>query len=264
MPKFYSQHGEDFLLNEIFKEKENGFFVEVGCIEGRRFSNTLTFEERGWKGLCVEAHSGYIELLAKNRPNSVICHCAAAEKDEDGVTFYANSRGSLSTLDRSKEEEFKKGFGKFFTGFEEQKIVKRRLDSLFREFGVKEIDLLSLDIEGYEVEALRGIDFNVYKPTVMVIESDSPEHRRGVEEIIIPAGYHKIASLANNIFYSMDEDMGRRIKGKLYRNIRIIHTQHPLDRDGDKTLTVDIDTTERSGADDGSLISSFVKRLLSS
>ncbi len=32
MPKFYSQHGEDFLLNEIFKEKENGFFVEVGCI----------------------------------------------------------------------------------------------------------------------------------------------------------------------------------------------------------------------------------------
>ncbi len=259
MTKFYSQHGEDFLLNEIFKDKKDGFFVEVGCIDGRRFSNTLTFEERGWKGLCVEAHSGYIESLVKNRPNSIVCHCAAAETDEDDVTFYANSRGSLSTLDKSKEEEFKKGYGEFFTGFEEQKIVKRRLDSLFKEFGIKGIDLLSLDIEGYEVEALRGIDFKVYRPTVMVIESDSPEHQKRIEEIVVPAGYVRIARLANNVFYSIDKALGERITDKVFKNIQITHTQHPLDEDGDKNMVVDIDTRERSG--NGSLLSGLMKKL---
>ncbi len=64
--------------------------------------------------MCVEAHAGYIELLKKNRPNSIICHCAAGEKDEANATFYANARGSLSTLDRSREERWKKDFSGYF------------------------------------------------------------------------------------------------------------------------------------------------------
>ena len=79
MVNYYSQHGEDFLLDRLLSDKKRGFFVEVGCIDGRRFSNTLIFEERGWRGLCVEAHTGYIELLRQNRPNSIVCHCAAGE-----------------------------------------------------------------------------------------------------------------------------------------------------------------------------------------
>jgi hypothetical protein len=100
---FYSQNGEDFILNELLGNKKSGFFVEVGCIDGRRFSNTLLFEQMGWQGLCVEAHADYIEILERNRPNSIIYHGAVGEKDEPNVIFYANSRGSLSTLDRSKE-----------------------------------------------------------------------------------------------------------------------------------------------------------------
>ena len=127
MVNFYSQNGEDVILNELFKEQKNGFFVEVGCIDGKLFSNTLTFEEGGWKGICIEAHSGYIELLRKNHPKSIICHCAAAETDEDNVIFYANSRGSLSTLDKSKESEFRKRYNKFFTGFEEQTCIQNKI-----------------------------------------------------------------------------------------------------------------------------------------
>jgi len=43
----------------------------------------------------VEAHAGFIELLRKNRPGSIIAHCAAGEKDEDGVAFFANSRAAF-------------------------------------------------------------------------------------------------------------------------------------------------------------------------
>ena len=221
MRNYYSQNGEDFLLHKIFQNKPTGFFVEVGCIDGRRFSNSVSFEEIGWKGMCIEAHAGYIELLKKNRPNSVICHCAAAEEDEHDVLFYANARGSLSTLDKSREAEFRDNFGDYFTGFEEQNVRKRRLDSLFAEFGVNKIDFISIDIEGYEVEALKGIDFGKYKPLVIVVESDNLDHKRRIDEILLPVGYYEIAHLKSNIFYSLDKKHALRINNKKFMRIKL-------------------------------------------
>lgn len=239
--RYYSQHGEDFLLNEIFKDKESGFFVEVGCIDGRRFSNTLTFEERGWTGLCIEAHEGYIDLLRKNRPNSIICHCAAAERDEDNVMFYANARGTLSTLDKSQEERFKRDFRDYFSGFQEQTVNKRRLDTIFEEHGIKQIDILSLDVEGYEIEALQGIDFNKYKPKVFVIESDSPEHESELDRILMPNGYFKSVKLGSNIFYLIDSKLDSKLKGKTF-SVELSHTNHPLDKEGNSYRKVQINT----------------------
>ena len=240
MIRYYSQHGEDFVLSEIFEGNHSGFFVEVGCIDGRRFSNTLTFEERGWTGMCVEAHAGYIDLLRRNRPNSIICHCAAGEDDENEVSFYANSRGSLSTLDRDKEAYFREKYGEYFTGFEEQRVRKRRLASLFAEYSIKEIDILSIDIEGYELAALKGIDFGKCRPKVLVIESENLEHERRIDDVLIPNGYTKSIRIAQNIFYLVDGAMEKRVKDKRFR-FELIHTRHPLDEGKDVIKQAQVD-----------------------
>ncbi|MBP1671696.1 MAG: hypothetical protein H6Q22_1268 [Bacteroidetes bacterium] len=239
MVNFYSQHGEDVILNELFKGYDAGFFVEIGCIDGRRFSNTLTFEERGWRGLCVEAHADYIELLTRNRPNSIVCHCAVGEEDAEDVTFYANSRGSLSTLERGKEDFFRQRFGRWFTGFKQQKIQKRRMDTIFRANNLRDIDILSLDIEGYEAAALRGLNLNEFRPRVFVIEVDSKEDEIEIDRILIPKRYRKMFRLAQNVFYLSPEmpsidKIGRRIKAK------VIHTQHPLDSTGDQVIEIEL------------------------
>lgn len=243
MKKYYSQHGEDALLDMVFGNQKEGFFIEVGCIDGRRFSNTLTFEDRGWKGMCVEAHSGYIDMLKKNRPNSIICHCAAGETDEK-ATFYANARGSLSTLDKTKEESFQLNYGSYFSGFEEQHVKKARLSSLLDAYHVGSIDILSLDIEGYEVEAMKGLDLFRHRPKVLVIESDSSQHEAQLDAMILPHGYTKSVRLNVNQYYVSDKEMDKALKGKKF-TAHITHTQHPLDTDGDKELTVTIDTTRR-------------------
>jgi FkbM family methyltransferase len=240
---YYSQHGEDALLDLLFKDQENGFFVEVGCIDGKRFSNTLTFEERGWKGMCVEAHAGYIDLLKRNRPNSVICHCAAGETDEVAV-FYANARGSLSTLDKSQESHFQTNYAPYFSGFEEQQVKKVRMSTLLDANKIYEIDILSLDIEGYEVEAMKGLDLSRHKPKVMVIESDNSQHEAQLDALILPHGYIKSVKLDVNLFYVRDKKMDESLKGKKLI-IQLTHTQHPLDSDGDKKVNVTIDTTPR-------------------
>jgi FkbM family methyltransferase len=231
MSKYYSQHGEDILLDEIFKDKKQGFFIEVGCIDGKRFSNTLTFEERGWKGFCIEAHADYIEILKKNRPNSMVCHCAVGEKDEEKVVFFANPRGSLSTLDKSRKSEFK-AHGKYFTGFEEQLVTKKSLNTLLCEYNITEIDILSIDIEGYEVEALKGLDLKKYRPNIFVIESDSPEHEHQLDSMLIPNGYTKSFKLRQNIFYLIDPKMEEKVKGRVF-NANLVHTRHPLDDEED-------------------------------
>ena len=209
--KYYSQHGEDALLDLIFGGQKNGFFVEVGCIDGRRFSNTLTFEERGWHGLCVEAHAGYIEMLEKNRPNSIVCHCAAGETDGDAI-FYANARGSLSSLDKTTEERWKRDYSEYFSGFEEQSVKKVRLSTLLDENHIEEIDILSLDIEGYEVEAMKGMDLNRHRPRVMVIESDSDEQERLLDQTILPHGYAKSIRFHGNLFYVRDKELDNKLR----------------------------------------------------
>lgn len=229
-------------MDMVFGDQKEGFFVEVGCIDGRCFSNTLTFEERGWKGMCVEAHAGYIELLKKNRPNSIICHCAAGETDEDAI-FYANARGSLSTLDKTSEARWQRDYAPYFSGFEEQQVKKVRLSTLLDAYQISEIDVLSLDIEGYEVEAMKGLDLSRHRPKVMVIESDSPQHEAQLDELILPHGYTKTLKQYANLFYVRDKKLAKMLRGKRLV-AQITHTMHPLDSGGDKTKTLTIDTTD--------------------
>jgi FkbM family methyltransferase len=241
MSTFYSQNGEDVVLDEIFKGKKEGFFVEVGCIDGRLFSTTLTFEERGWKGLCIEAHSGYIDLLTNNRPNSVVVHCAVGEQDEDETVFWANSRGSLSTLDGTQEEHFRTAYPKYFTGFEKQAVKKRRLDTIFNEYGVKHVDILSIDIEGYEIEALRGMDFAKIRPPVLVVESEGEDHGLRMDEILLNHGYHRSLRTGSSVFYLTDKTLARRLAKKRF-HATLLHTQHPLDHTGEKRVQVEVNS----------------------
>jgi len=242
MTNFYSQNGEDIIIDDIFRDQPEGVFIEIGCIDGRRFSNTLRLEERGWKGLCIEAHGDYIESLTVNRPNSIVCHCAVAEKDSSDVEFYANSRGSLSTLDKSREYEFRKKYGTYFTGFVKQSVDARTLTTIFDDNRINSIDFLSLDIEGYEVEAIKGLDLERFKPEVMLIESDSEEHERQLDKLLIKTGYLKPIKVKNNIFYVRNKRIAERIRKKNYGGT-ITHTQHPLDSDGDKMLKTLVDKT---------------------
>lgn len=239
--EYYSQNGEDFLLSQYFSGN-NGFFVEIGCIDGKRFSNTYHFERKGWKGICVEAHADYIPLMKTNRPNSIVVHCAVGEKDEDDVTFYANARGALSSLDPTTEERWRRDYAKYFSGFTEQRVQKRTLTSIFKQCAAPQIDILSIDIEGYEVEAMSGLDFSFYKPRVIAVESDSPDHREKLEKMLTGAGYHFATEWIGNLFYTVVPEFTAKVADKVFPNVNLLHTTHPLDKGPDTRHVITIDT----------------------
>jgi FkbM family methyltransferase len=242
---YYSQHGEDYILSKVFKENE-GFFVEVGCVDGLRFSNTLFFEEKGWTGLNIEAHNDYIEKLTKNRPNSRVVHAAVSDVDGGQVSFYANSRGSLSTLFKRRESFLERDYGDFFDGFTEQNVPRRTLNSILEENNVHNIDFISIDIEGGEKKALKGMDLNVYRPKVFVIESGTIWDLIYLRSFFKKYHYSMSLLISNNVFFTADPKLFKDVEGKIYKDIEIIHKGNSLLDEEDTVVRVDIDLRKRS------------------
>lgn len=224
--RYYSQNGEDFILEKIFN-KNRGYFVEIGCLDGIEFSNTYFFERKGWKGICVEAHSDFIEKLKKNRPNSQVIHCAVGEANKQNVIFYANKGGSLSTLDKSEEQRWRKNYASDFHSFEEQLISMRTLTSIFDELHPSQIDFISIDIEGYEVKALEGLDLVRYRPKVFVIEYKDEAHQKSIQEILFKAEYFYLGKIGCNLFYGLNINDIAIVNGS-YDGIKLIS----FDRNG--------------------------------
>lgn len=231
---WYSQHGEDSVVWELFKGGHPGFFMEIGALDGKRFSNTLSFQEIGWKGVCVEAHQEYIGDLVTNREsqNCIVLWGAVTNKDQTLIDFYANKRGALSTLNPKLEEEFKK-YGEYFTGFEKQKVPGYTLNSILsacRHVGT--VDLLSIDVDGTEEDVIDGLDWKQYSPRIAIIEM-SPHNREKVESRMKRLGYILAMELEPNGIFCRDDVDAATIRAAS-PSTNLIHTEHPLDREETK------------------------------
>jgi FkbM family methyltransferase len=229
---FYGQYGEDSKLRELFKNKKDGYFVEVGAMEGVRFSNTFLFEKLGWRGICIEPHPDYFNLLKKNRTQSICIQAAAGSSDKDGVNFYTNYRGSMSTLDKNLEGFFKSHYGSFFGGFKTIQVPQITLNNVFEKYKVPiEIDLLSIDTEGTEEDVFSGLDFNKYKPRVVIAEISI--RREPVERVMKQLGYIECCTNPSNTIFCRSEEDAEIIRNTCVAGGQI-EVLHPLDEINEK------------------------------
>jgi FkbM family methyltransferase len=152
---FYSQFGEDQWLEENVLLPVNGTYVDVGAGDPVRLSNTAFLEDKGWEGLCIDADPrNYANLLEKRR------HCFfGAVGPGDGFTnFYMNPQmADISGLT-------------FNPGSRELLMAVFTLDTILNAFGYRHIDLLSIDVEGHELDVLRHYDFGRRPPTIIICE----------------------------------------------------------------------------------------------
>lgn len=197
---FYSQHGEDYLIWRLFKQKPLGFFVEVGALDGVRFSNTLFFEKQGWKGICLEPHPDFFQKLIQNRPGS---HClqVAAGREEGELPFFAEPRGEFSTLVRENTQNI--NLSNKMAGFREIVVKVLPLDKILSDYSTPSpIDFISIDVEGAEPDVLAGFSLGEYSPTCLVIEANGEKMNKAVDAIMKVNGYHKAGRLSKtNNFY---------------------------------------------------------------
>ena len=206
-PKYYSQHGDDYLLSNFFDYKKDGIFVEVGAFDGIHLSNSYSFELVGWSGICIEP-SKYYEYCEKNRPNSICLNIACVDNDDiDELTFYEEELGLLSTLtiDDKKEEDIEaryKNRGLEYKGTNQYKVKCKTLNKIFEENNICDIDFLSIDVEGTELNVLRGLDLSKYKPRVLVVEAnDQKSEFEQIEYLTVDNDYIYARRLGANLFF---------------------------------------------------------------
>jgi len=164
------QYKQDQFVDEVFENKRDGVFVEAGAVDGKNKSNTRFFEkERGWIGLCVEPNPHYFEELRKNRS----CHIVSGAISSQCSTFepFIIVENSLLLSGLAATYDFHKLLR--LSPNHKLRVIKvpcLRFDFLFNLYNLKEIDYLSLDIEGGEDVALKTIDFDRTVIKLMTIE----------------------------------------------------------------------------------------------
>jgi FkbM family methyltransferase len=169
-----------------------GFFVEVGANDPRERSQTWHLEQAGWAGVLIEPQPDLADKLRAMRTAKVFA-VACSSPDHAGRTLPLHVAGPLSSLNRER----------MAPGATPKTVIEvpvRTLDSVLTEAGAPErFDFLSIDVEGHELEVLRGFDIARWHPRLILLEdhvADLYKHR-----FLKAAGYRIIRRYENNGWY---------------------------------------------------------------
>jgi len=172
---FYSQFGEDKILNELIpKNFINGFYVDVGCFHPKKYSNTYILYKKGWRGINIDLEKDKITCFNLARPNDYNFLGAISDKIEK-VKIYRNQKfGVSSTINNHliKTKDI----------IDDDYIQTTTLNSVLEAspFKGKTIDFLNIDTEGNDLKVLKSLNIETYKPSIICIET----HLKKIDEII--------------------------------------------------------------------------------
>lgn len=160
------------IYEEVFGKITNGTFVEFGAYDGQSFSNTCGLADMGWRGLYIEPVPKFAEECRKrHKKNNVTVVANAVGADERTITI--NLGGQLSTASSAYMEVYNKTAWSKPSNVGAQKIgVKQRLlHNILQEQKINPgFEVMVVDIEGFEWEALRNFDIGMWRPKMVIIE----------------------------------------------------------------------------------------------
>lgn len=175
---------------------QNGFYIEAGANDGIVQSNTLELEKRGWNGLLVEPNQLRLAECKVNRSNkNIFENCALVSFEHEGPTIRGNfaeqgiddSLVGQVTVPLDYWDTYQLGASKEKSNRNNIDILAKTLQSLIDHHNITQIDFLSLDTEGYEYEAMKGLDFSKNPPRYIRVETSAYQYR--IDDMI---GYMKV------------------------------------------------------------------------
>ena len=176
--EYHSQFGQDkYIYESFFKEKDNGTYLEIGADDGIRFSNCFFFEKLGWTGIAIEPREDAYEKLINNRK----CKCIkVALSDKEEETEFLDIKGYGLGLSGLINKYDQRHINRIYNEIQHQdnkgnEIVKmktQKLSNILNDNKFLDIDFLSIDTEGSELDILKTLDFNKVKIKIITIEDN--------------------------------------------------------------------------------------------
>ncbi len=201
----YAQNCEDVLLWRALGHVRNGFYIDVGANDPVEHSVTKAFYDAGWRGISIEPLPSFHQAFLEQRPRDVNLAIAAGAGngeltlyDVPAVRGWASPEQSVAELHRSEGHEVA-----------EITVPVRTLASVCAEHVKGDIHFLKIDVEGFEGEVLRGMDFTRWRPWVLVIEATLPNSREtnhgAWEHMVVDHGYRYAWFDGLNRYYVAEE-----------------------------------------------------------
>lgn len=172
----FSQCGEDgiinYLLFVVFKRDPSTIhYLDIGCNDFRKDNNTYYMYLLGAGGVVVDANPVCVETFRRNRPRDTVLNVGVGAKDEGNMVFYVMSNYGLSSFSRESVED---AIAKNPENRVEKEItvpvvgINTLLEKYFTDVG---LDVLSIDAEGIDEKILAALDYEKYRPQIIIVET---------------------------------------------------------------------------------------------
>jgi FkbM family methyltransferase len=196
----YAQNFEDVILARVFRGRNKGFYVDVGAGDPTHLSVTKWFYDQGWSGINLEPNSKLYERLVAARPRDCTLNIGASDA-KGTLEFTETDYAELSTFLDAGETELR--------GAKRLVNVASLNDILEKHGKSRTIDFIKVDVEGWELQVLRGLNLRRYRPTIFVVEAVLPESQtpshEGWEPVLTANGYSMVYFDGLNRFYLAEE-----------------------------------------------------------
>lgn len=202
----FSQNGEDLIVRAYFDRigLRIGTYLDIGCFHPVWISNTHSLHRRGWSGVAIDIDRFKLAAMKFARRGRVECILGAVcGSSEEGATapVYKFDRGlsEIDTLELASAEIHRaEGRGEF----RREEVALVDINRLMAR--LPHVDFINIDIEGLDKEVIIALDFERFRPTVVLFEENkawgaSPEVRRKLES----AGYERLFVSGGSICYAI-------------------------------------------------------------
>ena len=161
----YSLNAVDLIVDYIFKNKNNGFYLDVGSQHPISNNNTYLLFNRGWSGINIDLDQKNIELFNTARPDDINLNLAISSSVTEKKLYFYHDKSPINTLDKVVSD-FQKATVK-----EIKTIQTTTLDITLQNLKFdNQIDYMNLDVEGHEMNVFKGFDLSLYKPSIISVE----------------------------------------------------------------------------------------------
>jgi FkbM family methyltransferase len=153
--------------------------VEAGAHDGWTGSNTYWLEaSMGWRGVLVEPVPGLYQACRKERPTAKVFHGALVSDGFIMPTIEIECSGLVSAVLESSMLEETRQIAQTYYGISDRTslhVPALTLNHCLERSGFQGVDFISLDVEGFEAQALLGLNTKKWRPSYLLIECNDEQ-----------------------------------------------------------------------------------------
>ena len=165
---YYGQWQTDKVIETYFPG-QNGRCIEVGSYDGIKGSNTKLFEDKGWETICIEPNPFIFPELLKNRNGRCWNIAVGLSTGMAPFKIYDFKSGIQSSLSSLKTDiRLIEQYGEAITKTTYIEVPVFQLGNILN----LNVQFISIDTEGTELDILKGCKLDIYKPRLLVVENN--------------------------------------------------------------------------------------------